>query len=339
VRSTKFLAVAAGLAALTFVAFGCGSDDDDADVSTPAGSRATQPAAGSDYSNLSGSVVVDGSSTVGPITEAMAEEFGKVSKVNVSVGISGTGGGFEKFCKGETDINDASRAIKDSENEACTASGVEAIEFKVGVDGLTVAVNSENTWATCLTWSQLRKIWDQGSTVQNWSDIDPSYPDEGIKLFGPGADSGTFDYFTEEINGKVDQSRSDYTASEDDNVLVQGVQNDKYAMAYFGYAYFQEAGEEQAAVQVDKDQDNKGVAVPAENRKGCLSPSEATILDNSYSLSRPLYIYVAREALARPEVRGFVEFYLTNPELVSDVGYVQLPAADYEEGLTTLKAN
>ena len=340
-RSKRLFAVAAGLAALTFAAFGCGSDDDGGDdgASTPLAPAATQPAAGSDYSDLSGSVVVDGSSTVGPITEAVAEEFGKISDVNVSVGISGTGGGFEKFCKGETDINDASRAIKDSETEACTAAGIEVVEFKVGVDGLTVVVNPENTWATCLRWSQLRTIWDQGSAVQKWSDIDPSYPSESIKLFGPGADSGTFDYFTEEINGKVDQSRSDYTASEDDNVLVQGVQNDKYAMAYFGFAYFNEAGEELTAVQIDKDQDNKGVAVPAENRKGCLSPSEATILDNSYSLSRPLYIYVAKEALARPEVRGFVEFYLSSPELVSDVGYVQLPAADYEEGLATLEAN
>jgi phosphate transport system substrate-binding protein len=319
----------------------CGSDDDEepTGVDTPS---ATEPAGGDgDYSDLSGSVVIDGSSTVGPIAEAAAEEFGKVSDVDVTVGISGTSGGFEKFCKGETDISDASRPIKDAEKEACAAGGVEFIEIKVGIDGLTLAVHPDNDWATCLTWSQLRKIWDTGSTVDNWQDIDPAFPDQALTLFSPGADSGTFDYFTEEINGKVDQARNDslVTFSEDDNVLVQGVQNNKGAMGYFGYAYYVENQGELTALQIDKDQDNKATPVAADKRKGCLAPSESAINDGSYSLSRPLFMYVAKTSLEEPQVRGFMEFVLTNPQLVGDVGYVELPAADYAEGLATLGSN
>jgi phosphate transport system substrate-binding protein len=327
------------MAILVFAA--CGGDDDD----EPNGGEtpsATEPTGNGDYSGLSGSVVIDGSSTVGPIAEAAAEEFGKVSDVDVTVGISGTSGGFEKFCKGETDISDASRPVKDSETEACAAAGIEFIEIKVGIDGLTVVVNPENDWATCLTWSQLRKVWDQGSTVDNWNDIDPSFPDQELVLYSPGADSGTFDFFTEEINGKVDQSRNDsrVTFSEDDNVLVQGVQNNKGAMGYFGYAYFAENEGSLTALEIDKDQDNKATPVAEADRKGCLGPTSETINDGSYSLSRPLFMYVAKDALAeKPQVRGFLEFVLTNPELVSDVGYVALPDADYAEGLATLEAN
>ena len=350
-QSGKLLVWVVGLAALSLVAFAaCGSDSKS--DKTPTKAAGTTPAVTSaatsattktagDYSKLSGNIVVDGSSTVGPVTEAMAEEFGKVSKVKVSVGISGTGGGFEKFCKGETDISDASRAIKKTdakEGVACDAAGIAYEEFKIGIDGLTVVVNPQNTWAKCMTFSQLKKLWNQGSAVKKWNEIDPSWPADDIKLFGPGPDSGTFDYFTETINGKVDQSRSDYTASEDDNVLVQGVENDKNALGYFGYAYYKEAGKKLTAVQVNKDADAAGTPVAADKAKGCVAPGDTTVLDNSYPLSRPLFIYPSKKALARPEVKGFVQFYLTNPQLIGDVGYVELPAADYAKALRTLSA-
>jgi phosphate transport system substrate-binding protein len=345
--SKRLLGLAAVLAVSGALVFGaCGSDDDDepSGGETPSATQggATEPAGG-DYSDLSGSIVVDGSSTVGPITEAVAEEFGKVSGVDVSVGISGTGGGFEKFCKGETDINDASRPIKPDdakEGAGCAAAGIEYVEFKVAIDGLTVVVHPDNDFATCLTYSQLTQLWNEGSTVSNWNELDATFPDQEISLYGPGPDSGTFDYFTEEINGTADKSRADYTPSEDDNILVQGVENDPNALGYFGFAYYQGAGSELKAVQISKDQNGKGTPVPAENQKGCIEPTAATINDNSYPLSRPLFIYVSKEALARPEVRGFVEFYLAQAKtLVTDVGYVPLPDAEYAEGQATLEAN
>ena len=348
----KLAALAAGLAAVSVVAFAaCGGDDSkdktptkSASGTTPAASASPTKASGAaiDYSGLSGNVVVDGSSTVGPIAEAAAEEFGKASKVKVSVGISGTGGGFEKFCKGETDISDASRPIKDSEKQACTAAGIEFIELKIGTDGLTVVANPGNTWATCLTWSQMRKIFDEGSAVNNWNQVDPSFPDQALKIYSPGADSGTFDFFTEEINGKVDKFRNDagVTFSEDDNVLVQGVQRDKGAIGYFGYAYYAENESKLKAIQVDKDQDAKAAPVATDKRKGCIAPSDKTVLDNSYSLSRPLFMYVSKKSLTgKPQVKGFLQFVLTNPDLVSEVGYVRVPDADYTAGLGKLNAN
>lgn len=347
--SKGFLTGVAGLAAVSFLALGCGSDDEEAkptaaaNPSVVAASPTTDAGSTTDYSGLSGDVTVDGSSTVGPIAEAAAEEFGKVSDVQVSVGISGTGGGFEKFCRGETDISNASRPIKDSEKEACAAAGVEFIELKVGIDGLTVVVNPDNDWVDCLTWSKMREIFDQGSTITNWNQIDPSYPDQALKIYSPGADSGTFDYFTEEINGKVDQFRNDtdtVTFSEDDNVLVQGVERDKGALGYFGYAYYQENQDQLKALGVDKDQDAKATPVAADKRKGCTEPSATTVLNNSYSLSRPLFMYAATTALAeKPQVKGYLQFVLENPQLVADVGYVQLPDADYSEGLAALGAD
>ncbi len=346
-KGRRLLALATGLALVGVVAFGaCGGDDGEDEPAdggnTPA---AATPANGTDYSSLSGDVVVDGSSTVGPITEAIAEEFGRETKqrVRVSVGISGTGGGFEKFCEGETDINDASRPIKkDDEKEGlgCAANGVEYVEFKVAIDGLTVVVNPANDFAQCLTYAQLTMLWNEGSTVKKWSELDASFPDEEIKLFGPGADSGTFDYFTEEINGKADVSRADYSASEDDNQLVQGVEQDENALGYFGYAYFKGEAANLKALQINKDQNGKGTPTPPDKAKGCIGPTEATINDNSYPLSRPLFIYVSKEALAKPHVRGFIEYYLTNAkQLVADVGYVALPDADYASGMDTLNAN
>ncbi len=322
------------LATVSLLAFtACGSDDD-ANKTPAAGTTPTaSKAAGTDYSGLSGNIVVDGSSTVGPITEAMAEEFGKVSDVRVAVGISGTGGGFEKFCKGETDINDASRPIKKDdakEGAGCAVEGIEYVEFKVAIDGLTVVVNPDNGFIECMTFAQLKQIWDTGSTVTKWSDVDPAFPGDDIKLFSPGADSGTFDYFTEAVNGKTDQARNDSVVSfsEDDNVLVQGVENNESALGYFGYAYYQGEKDNLKAVLIDKAGDGT-----------CVAPTDDTVIDNSYPLSRPLFLYVSKAALARPEVQGFVEFYLTNPELVGDVGYVRLPQADYDKGLADLAAN
>jgi phosphate transport system substrate-binding protein len=340
-RSTKLLLLAGAAIAMTLAAIACGSDDDEVDPTTAAGT----PSQGGDddYSDLSGEVIVDGSSTVGPIAEAAAEEFGKVSDVNVAVGISGTGGGFEKFCRGETDISDASRPIKDSERDACADGGVEFVEVKVGIDGLTVVVNPENDWVDCTTWSKLRDIFDQGSTVRNWNEVDAAYPDRELKIYSPGADSGTFDFFTEEINGETDRMRNDtgtVTFSEDDNQLVQGVQRDRGAIGYFGYAYYIENEGSLKALEIDQDQDADGTPIAESERAGCVAPSDETVLDGSYSLSRPLFMYVNKESLdTLPQVKGFLEFVLKNPELVADVGYVRVTDADYEAGLAAIGAS
>ncbi|MDP2469710.1 MAG: PstS family phosphate ABC transporter substrate-binding protein [Candidatus Palauibacterales bacterium] len=272
---------------------------------------------------LSGMVAIDGSSTVFPISEAMAEEFQIANPgVRVTVGISGTGGGFKKFCAGETDISDASRPIKPSEIEACAANGIEPMEIPVAWDGLTVVRNPSNDWAVCMTVDELARLWQPGSTVQRWSQIRPDWPDEEIVLYGPDTDSGTFDYFTEAIVGQEDASRDDYTASADDNVLVVGVEGDAGSLGYFGFAYYEESSDRLGAVAVDSG-------------SGCVLPSRETIEDGTYSpLSRPMFIYVKPEALAKPQVRAFVKFYLDNAAtLVPEVGYVPLAADRYEESL------
>lgn len=276
---------------------------------------------------LEGNIAIDGSSTVYPVTEAVAEEFNVTyPDVKVSVGFSGTGGGMSKFIAKEIDIADASRKIKSSEAEAATAAGIEFLEIKVGFDGLSVLVNPENTWVTSLTVEQLQEMWKPGSTIMNWSDIDPTWPNEKIVFYAPGVDSGTFDYFTEEIVGELDAMRSDYTGSEDDNVLVQGIAGDKYAIGFFGFAYYEENKDKLKVIGVDEGE-------------GAVVPSFETIADGSYSpLSRPLYIYVNKASLEREEVLEFVTFYLENAkELVADVGYVPLPDADYEASLELLK--
>jgi phosphate transport system substrate-binding protein len=276
---------------------------------------------------LAGDIAVDGSSTVFPITEAAAEEFGgQYPDVRVTVGISGTGGGFKKFCNGETDIQDASRTIKDSEKELCATAGVDYEEFQVGLDGLTVVINPANDFATCLAVDQLKLIWDADSTVANWNQVDPSFPDQPLTLYGPGTDSGTFDFFTEVVNGEAKKSRSDFTASEDDNVLVQGVSGDPNALGYFGLAYFIENSDKLKAVQID-------------GGNGCVEPSFDTVNSGDYApLSRPLFIYVRKDALARPEVFEFVKFYLTNAAtLVDEVGYVAVPQEVYDASLAKLE--
>ncbi|HWR88697.1 MAG TPA: PstS family phosphate ABC transporter substrate-binding protein [Dissulfurispiraceae bacterium] len=269
-------------------------------------------------------VRIDGSSTVYPITEAVAEEFQKAKKgaIKVTVGISGTGGGFKKFCRGETDISNASRPILKKEIDVCNEQKIEYIELPVAYDGLAVLVNLKNTWVTSLTVADLKKMWEptaQGK-IKKWNQVRPEWPDSPLKLFGPGADSGTMDYFTEAVTGKAKSSRGDYTASEDDNVLVQGISGDKGALGYFGLAYYEE---------------NKGKLklVPIDGGKGPVSPSMKTVMDGTYSpLSRPLFIYVNKKAAAeKPEVKEFVEFYLKNAaKLTKDAKYIPLPDSAYK---------
>ncbi|HZN20532.1 MAG TPA: PstS family phosphate ABC transporter substrate-binding protein [Micromonosporaceae bacterium] len=267
---------------------------------------------------LAGSVLVDGSSTVAPLSKAAADIYREEQpKVNITVGTSGTGGGFEKFCKGETDVSNASRQIKDSEKAACAAANITYTELVVANDALTVVVNKANTWSECLTTAQLKKVWDQGSKVRSWKEVDPSFPDQRLDLFGPGTDSGTFDFFTAAINGKEDRSRADYTASENDNVLVQGVAGSTGGLGYFGFTYFEENADKLKAVKVD-------------GGGGCVAPSVAAAQDGSYRpLSRPLYIYVSNQAMAsKPQVRSFVEFYAGHiDEIVEETRYVPLTAA------------
>jgi phosphate transport system substrate-binding protein len=268
---------------------------------------------------MKGEVRVDGSSTVYPITEAVAEEFRAVQpKVRVSVGFSGTGGGFKKFNIGETDINDASRPIKGKEIALASENGIHFIELPVAYDGLSVVVNPKNTFVDHLTVEELHKIWMPESPVKTWQDVRPEWPAEEIALYGPGVDSGTFDYFTEAINGKSQVCRSDFTASEDDNVLVQGVAGDVDALGFFGFAYYLE----------NKD---KLKVVPVDGGDGPVAPTTETINNGTYApLSRPIFIYVSTAAAQRPEVEAFVNFYLENAAaLASEVGYVALPDAVY----------
>jgi len=258
----------------------------------------------------------------------MAEEFMKRNRgVNITVGISGTGGGFSKFCAGETDISNASRPIKQSEIDKCKAAGIEYIELPVAFDALTVVVNPRNNWVSSLTTAELKKIWEPGSTVNNWSQVRSGFPNRTMRLYGPGTDSGTFDYFTEAINGKAGDSRSDYTASEDDNVLVQGVSQDEGALGYFGFAYYEENQNRLKAVSID-------------GGNGPVAPSRANVENNTYTpLSRPIFIYVSERAAQRPEVRQFVSFYLSNPQLVDEVGYIRLPQEGYTLARGLLERN
>ena len=291
---------------------------------------APAPAPTPSPARLSGEIKVDGSSTVYPITEAVGEEFQKLHPdVKVVVGISGTGGGFKKFCNGETDISNASRPILQKEIDTCAQNGIEYIELPVAYDALSVVVNPRNDWVACMTVAELKKIWepDAQGKITRWNQVRPEWPDAPLNLYGAGTDSGTFDYFTEAIVGKAKASRGDYTASEDDNVLVQGVANDQYALGYFGLAYYFENQDKLKAVAID-------------NGKGCVPPSEETVRNGTYQpLSRPLFIYVSRKAADRPEVEAFVRFYLEKgPALVKQVGYVPLPDAVYQLALKRFEA-
>jgi phosphate transport system substrate-binding protein len=281
-------------------------------------------AACSDGTNVK-QVQIDGSSTVYPITEAVAEEFLQRTqgRVHVTVGVSGTGGGFKRFCRGEVDINNASRPISAEERKLCAENGVEFIELPVALDALTVVVNPKNDWVDSITVEQLKTIWEPAAQgkITRWSQVDPAWPDEPLRLYGPGPDSGTFDYFTEAVVGEEDASRGDYTASEDDNVLVQGVARDINALGYFGYAYYDENREMLKALAVDN-----GEGPP-------VTPSIKSARDGTYKpLSRPMFIYVSKDAAQRDEVAQFVKFYL-NPDhahaLVREAGYVPMPDDAY----------
>ena len=339
-RTRAFLLLTA--AALALAACGGGSDSNKTSTSgsTPASTQAAQGAATTaatqaaqasgkpvepsnkaDLAKLKGEMVIDGSSTVYPVTQAAAEEFRKYAKdVKISVGISGTGGGFKKFCNGETDIQDASRPIDPKEREACTAKNIDYLELPVAFDGLAVVVSPKNTFVQCLTKAELKTIWEPAAQgkITNWKQVRASFPDKPLKLYGPGTDSGTFDYFTQAINGKEKDSRGDFQASEDDNVLVQGVSGDDGALGYFGYAYVVENQGKVRAVPVDDKGDGK-----------CVAPSIDTVKNGSYQpLSRPIFIYVKKTVAERPEVKAFVNFYLSKsytPVIQTrEVGYIAL---------------
>jgi len=276
-------------------------------------------------------VKIDGSSTVFPITEAVAEEFQKSKKgaVRVTVGISGTGGGFKKFCRGETDISNASRPILKAEMEECRKAGITYMEMPVAYDALTVVINPKNTFIKSITVAELKKIWEPAAQgkITHWNQVNPAWPNAPIKLFGAGADSGTFDYFTEAINGKSKASRGDFTASEDDNVLVQGVQRDVNALGYFGYAYYAENRDKLKAVPiVEKD------------GKPAVAPSLETVINGSYQpLARPIFIYVNAKSAAKPEIREFLQYFNQHGEkLTKEVKYVPLPSKAYSYNMEVL---
>ncbi|MDX2256210.1 MAG: PstS family phosphate ABC transporter substrate-binding protein [Pseudanabaenaceae cyanobacterium bins.39] len=309
-------------ATLTAALASCGGQTPTATSTASPAAKGTEPTAATTSapaaSSLSGNVTVDGSSTVAPISKAVAEDFAKANPgVKVPVGTSGTGGGFKKFCSGDTDIANASRPIKAEEAENCKKAGVEFIELPIAIDGLTVVVNKENTWAKCLTVPELNTIWSPESEgkVTNWNQVRPDFPNEPLALFGAGSDSGTFDYFTEAINKKSKVIRKDFQPSEDDNLTIKGVQGSKGGMGFFGVAYFEENAKTLNAVEID-------------GGKGCVAPTAENINNGTYApLSRPLFIYVNKKSLSRPEVKAFVDFYFKDIKVVKEVGYIPLPEA------------
>ncbi len=308
-KRRKTLASLLALGAIGIVLAGCGGGrEEETTEEAAAADTAAETAAGDDLSGLSGEIVVDGSSTVTPVMILAAEKFQEAAPgVTVTVATSGTGGGFEKFCADETDISMASRPIKDEEIAACGDAGIEYTELQLANDGIAVVANTANDWANCLTVEQLNAIWGPDSTATTWKDIDPSFPDEPLALFGPGTDSGTFDYFTDEINGEEGASRTDYQASEDDNVIVQGVSGETGGLGYFGLSYYLENSDSLKLIEVDSGD-------------GCVAPSLETVQNGTYTpLGRPLFIYVKNSALA------------SKPELAAMLGYV----AENEESLNT----
>ena len=304
---------AAGFVALALVSAGCGRSGEP-----------TSAAPETERDSLSGMIEADGSSTVGPLVTAAAESFrGREPGVRMTVGVSGTGGGFERFCAGETDLSNASRAIKQEEVDACAEHGVEYVELHVANDALTLVVNKDNDWVSCLTVEQLRRIWEPGSKVGSWRDVEGGFPDEPLKLFGAGTDSGTFDFFTKAIVGEEGASRSDYAATEDDNVTVQGVSGERGGLGYFGLSYYEQNAASLKALAVD-------------GGGGCVAPSVASAQDGSYTpLSRPLYVYATVEALARPEIAAFLHHLLDESEAIAALAQF-VPLTD--EQLATARA-
>ena len=279
--------------------------------------------------NLKGTVEVDGSSTLAPLSEAVAEEFKKTySKANILVGISGTGGGFKRFVIGEIDISDASRAIKDSEISQAKENGIDYAELRVGMDGLSVMVNPNNNFVNCLTLTELNLVWKPGSAVNNWNQLRSIFPNKKMRLYGPGTDSGTFGFFTEIVNGEEGASRDDYTASEDDNVLVQGIAGDNYALGYFGYAYYLSNKDKLKVLGIDKEDGN-----------GCIIPDSGTIDSELYPITRPLYIYVNKFSYnTKPVVKEFVKFYMEQAaKLITEIGYVPVKDEEYKSNLDKVR--
>jgi phosphate transport system substrate-binding protein len=319
--------IVAALGALVLAMTACGGGESAQSTSQSQPATEARPAKGS--ADLSGTIEIDGSSTTYPITEAMAEEFGDLTDGNVKVvvGISGTGGGFKKFCAGETVISNASRPIKQKEIDLCAEAGIEYVEVPVGIDGLSVMVNPGNDFVECVTIDELHTLWrpEAEETVTKWSEVRAGWPDREVRLYGPGTDSGTFDYFTETVNGDSGASRGDFLASEDDNVLVTGIGGDPNSLGYFGYAYYSENQDRLKIVGID-------------GGNGCITPSDETINNGAYSpLSRPLFIYVRADVLEEPHIRGFLEFYLSegSRELISETGYI--PFEDTVYGLAMAK--
>jgi phosphate transport system substrate-binding protein len=311
-----FLAPAASLFVAAALLSSCGGNTKEGDSTQEGGN------------DLSGSIQIDGSSTVYPVTEAVAEEFRAESPdVKVTVGVSGTGGGFKKFVRGEIDINDASRAIKEEEAAQAKEHNITYEQLEITYDGLTVVVHPQNNWVKDITVAELKKIWEPEAQnkIKKWNQIRPEWPDQEIHLYGAGVESGTYDYFTEAIVGKSHSSRGDYTASEDDNVLVQGVSTDPNALGFFGFAYYKENQDKLKVVPVDDQNEANG--------KGAISPTVETVKDGTYApLSRPLFLYVNSKAAARPEVVAFINFYLDNAaELSREVGYIPLPEEAYKK--------
>ncbi|MER6178434.1 PstS family phosphate ABC transporter substrate-binding protein [Streptosporangium sp. NPDC001681] len=323
------LSAVATAALVVSLAAACGGDaKPSSDGSTSSAAPATEASAA-----LSGEVKIDGSSTVAPLTQAASELFGEEQpQVKVPVGTSGTGGGFEKFCAGETDISNASRAIKDEEKAACEAKGITFTELTVATDALTVVVPKENDWVTCLTTDQLKKIWEPAAEgkIKTWKDVDAKFPAEALKLYGPGTDSGTFDYFTAEINGEEGASRKDYSPSENDNDIVTGVSGAKGGLGYFGFTYFEENADKLKAVEIDSG-------------SGCVAPSVEAAQGGKYTpLSRPLFIYPSTAAVKRPEVAAFLDYYASNIDAIAkDAKFVPLNAeqeAKLKADITSLKS-
>jgi phosphate transport system substrate-binding protein len=283
---------------------------------------------GGDGGGGGGSVTADGSSTVGPLVTKAAEDFRAQNEgVEITVGISGTGGGFERFCRGETDLSNASRPIKDEERQICQENGVEYVELPVANDALTVVVNKDNDWATCLTVDELKKIWGPGSKVDNWSEVKSGFPDVTLELFGPGTDSGTFDYFTDAINGEEGASRSDYSASEDDNVIIQGVSGERGGLGYFGFSYFEENQDRLNAVEID-------------GGSGCVAPSSESAQSGEYEpLARPLFVYAKRSSLAEAGTADFLRYLFDNQKQIAEAArYVPLNAQQLEKAKSDLEA-
>ena len=327
------LSLTAALLSLLLLTAACGADDDDTDSSASGTTDTT--AAANELESLKGAITMDGSSTVAPVMKVAAEDFQSATKngVTVTVGVSGTGGGFEKFCRGETDISNASRPIKagkdgkPGEKEACASGGVEYAELQVANDALSIVVNPKNTWAKCLTVDHLKKMWNPDAPVSNWKDVDPSFPSKPIKRFGAGTDSGTFDYFTEAVNGKSGVITKDYNPSEDDNVTITGVAGDDGAIGFLGLSYALENKSKVVATQID-------------GGAGCVTPDSKNVQDGTYKpLGRPLFIYVSKKAAARPEVKAFVDYYFKNVnEITKEALFVDLTAAQKQKALDAAAA-